>query len=67
MVEKSLLVTGLCGTCFSGICCVTPLAVIGLTSLGLSAWVGWLDYILIPAFVCFAALTVYAFWRRRRA
>ena len=65
MTEKSLLYTGLCGTAFTGICCITPLAVIGFTAFGLSAWVGWLDTILLPAFAGFAALTAYAFWRLR--
>ena len=67
MVEKSLLYTGLCGTAFTGICCVTPIAVIALSTLGFSAWVGWLDYVLLPAFAGFAALTAYAFWSRRKA
>ena len=67
MAEKSLLYTGLCGTAFTGICCVTPAAVIGLSTLGLSAWIGWLDYILLPSFAGFAMLTAYAFWRRRKA
>lgn len=67
MVEKSLLYTGLCGTALTGICCVTPVAVIGLSALGFSAVVGWLDYVLLPSFAGFAALTAYAFWRQRTA
>lgn len=67
MTGKSLLYTGVCGTCVSGLCCVTPLAVIALTTLGFSAWVGWLDYILLPSFAGFAMLTVYAIWRLRTA
>jgi len=37
MTDKSLLYTGLCGTLLTGICCVTPIAVIALAALGFSA------------------------------
>lgn len=32
---------------------------------GLSAVLGWTDYVLLPALVFFIALTVYAVWRRQ--
>ena len=41
----------------------TPLSIV---ALGLSAWLGWLDYVLLPALAFFVALTVYAVWRRQR-
>jgi len=37
-----------------------------LGAVGLSAWLGWLDYVLLPALAFFVALTVYAVWRRQR-
>ncbi|MCB1733349.1 MAG: mercury resistance system transport protein MerF, partial [Halieaceae bacterium] len=40
--------------------------VVLLGALGLSAWLGWLDYVLLPALAFFVALTVYAVWRRQR-
>ena len=38
-----------------------------LGALGLSAWVGGLDYVLLPALAIFLGLTVYGLWRRNRA
>jgi mercuric ion transport protein len=38
-----------------------------LGALGLSAWLAWLDYVLLPALVLFLGLTAYALVRRRRA
>jgi len=34
--------------------------------VGLSAALGWLDYVLLPTLALFIALTVYAVWRRQR-
>ena len=61
-----MLKTGITGSVIAAICCATPVLVIALGVLGLSAWVGWLDYVLIPALVVFVGITIYA-WRRRRA
>jgi len=40
--------------------------VVLLGAVGLSAVLGWLDYVLLPAFAFFAALTLCAVWRRQR-
>ncbi len=56
------MTTGIVGTLVSALCCFTPLAVSLLGAMGLAAWVGWLDLILIPALVFFIALTAYAFF-----
>ena len=61
-----MLKTGITGSVIAAICCATPVLVIALGVVGLSAWVGWLDYVLIPALVIFIGITIYA-WRRRRA
>lgn len=66
MDNRTLLKTGITGSVIAAICCATPVLVIALGVLGLSAWVGWLDYVLIPALVIFVGITIYA-WRRRRA
>ena len=34
-------------------------------AVGLSAILGWTDYVLLPALVFFIALPVYAVWRRQ--
>lgn len=67
MNRDKLFTTGVIGTAVAAVCCFTPLLVIALGALGLSAWLGWLDYILIPALLSFAALTGYAWVARRNA
>jgi mercuric ion transport protein len=63
--NRTLLRTGLVGTGVAALCCVTPVLVVLLGVVGLSAWVGWLDYALIPALVVFLGITIYALKRRR--
>lgn len=66
MKNASLLRTGVTGSVVTAVCCFTPLLVWGLPAVGLAAWLGWIDYALLPALAGFLALTGYAFWRRRR-
>ncbi|MCA9506703.1 MAG: mercury resistance system transport protein MerF, partial [Myxococcales bacterium] len=40
--------------------------VVLLGAVGLSAWLGWLDYVLLPALAFLIGLTIYAVWRRQR-
>lgn len=54
------------GTAVAALCCFTPVLVVLLGALGVSAWVGWLDFVLFPALVFFAGLTVYALVTRAR-
>lgn len=65
MDNRTLLKTGITGSVIAAICCATPVLVIALGVLGLSAWVGWLDTLLIPALVIFVGITIYALYRRR--
>ncbi len=67
MKEKTLLRTGVVGSVVAVLCCFTPVLVIGLGAVGLSAWLGWLDYVLFPALAGFLGLTAYALVRRRAA
>jgi len=67
MKDATLLKTGIIGTVITAICCFTPVLVVLLGVVGLSAWLGWLDYILFPALAIFIAMTAYAVWRRRLA
>ncbi len=46
--NKSLLKTGVIGTIIAALCCFTPILVILFGALGLSALVGYLDYVLFP-------------------
>lgn len=65
MDNRTLLKTGVAGSVVAALCCATPILVILFGVLGLSAWVGWLDYVLIPALVLFIGITIYALRRRR--
>ncbi len=64
--NRKLIATGIVGTVIAALCCFTPVLVVLLGAVGLSAWLGWLDYVLLSALAFFVALTVYAIWRRQR-
>ncbi|MEQ8398279.1 mercury resistance system transport protein MerF [Thalassobaculum sp.] len=60
----NLLRTGVIGTVIVALCCFTPVLVILLGAVGLSALTGYLDLVLIPALGFFILLTAYALYRR---
>lgn len=66
MKKSTLLKTGIAGTIIAALCCFTPALVILFGAVGLSAWVGHLDAVLLPALVIFIGLTIYALLRRGR-
>ncbi len=66
MNDRNLLRTGIIGSVTAAICCFTPVLVILLGAVGLSAWLGWLDYVLFPALAIFLGLTGYAVYRLKR-
>jgi mercuric ion transport protein len=65
MSDNKLLATGVIGTIIAALCCFTPILVILLSAVGLSAIIGYLDFVLLPALAIFILVTVYALWRRR--
>jgi mercuric ion transport protein len=69
MSDTRLLKTGIAGVGVLAVCCFTPVLVVALGAVGLSAWLGWLDYVLLPALGLFMAIAVLGFvrWRRGRA
>jgi mercuric ion transport protein len=67
MNDKKLIWTGGIGSVIAAICCFTPLLVVMLGAVGLSAWLGWIDYVLFPALALFVGITAYGLWRRQRA
>ena len=67
MTEKGLLRVGIIGTVVAALCCFTPVLAVLLGVVGLSAAIGWLDYVLLPALILFLSLTVCALWGRRSA
>ena len=67
MRDAAVLRTGIIGSVIAALCCFTPILVVLLGAVGLSALVGWLDVVLLPALALFLAITAYALWRRQRA
>ncbi len=65
-MKDKLLLTGVIGTVIAALCCFTPVLVILFGAVGLSALVGYLDYVLFPALVIFVGLTIYAVIRRSK-
>ena len=63
--SRRLLRTGVIGTLIAALCCFTPVLVILLGAVGLSALTGYLDFVLFPALLFFMALTGYALYRKR--
>jgi len=65
--NTKLLGTGVAGALLSMLCCFTPVLVIMLSAVGLTAFVAKLDYVLIPVFIASIALVIFALVRRRRS
>jgi mercuric ion transport protein len=59
-MNKSLLKTGVIGSAIAALCCFTPILVILFGVLGLSALVGYLDYVLFPLLGIFLVVIVVA-------
>jgi mercuric ion transport protein len=65
-VSDKLLKMGVIGTVIAALCCFTPVLVVLFGVVGLSAVVGYLDYVLLPALALFVLITIYAVVRRAR-
>ena len=63
MNDKKVLQYGVIGTIIAALCCFTRVLVVLFGVVGLSALIGYLDYVLLPALVFFVLLTIYALWR----
>ncbi|HCE25243.1 MAG TPA: mercury resistance system transport protein MerF [Hyphomonas sp.] len=63
MQDKNLLKIGMVGTVITALCCFTPLLVILVSAVGLSAILGVLDIVLLPALAIFIGITGYALWK----
>lgn len=60
MDNRKLLKCGIGGSAIAAICCFTALPALVLGAVGLSAWLGWLDYVLLPALALFLGITAWA-------
>jgi len=65
MTNSRLLQVGIIGSVIAALCCFTPVLVVLLGAVGLSALLGVLDYVLLPALAIFVVITVYALWKRK--
>jgi len=63
--DAIIIKTGITGSVVVAVCCFTPVLVVLLGAVGLSAWLGWLDFVLLSALALFLAIVVYGLWRRR--
>ena len=66
MKTSTLLKTGTVGVIISALCCFTPVLVFIFGAVGLAAWVGYLDYVLMPALLFFVGLIIYAVNRKSK-
>jgi len=66
MTANKLLTIGVIGTNVAAVCCFTSVLVIIFGALGLSAWVGGLDAILLPALFVFILIIVFALWKYQK-
>ena len=57
---------GAVGSALVALCCFTPILVLLLGVVGLSALTGYLDSVLLPALAVFIGVTVYAIQRKGR-
>jgi len=67
MTDRSLITAGAIGAILAAICCTTPLLVVGLGSIGLTAWLAKSDYVVKPVLFLGAALLGLGLYRRRTA
>ena len=64
MNKSRLLRVGIIGSAVAALCCFTPLLVVLLGAVGLSAVVGYLDYVLLPSLAIFIGITIYALLKK---
>ncbi len=62
--NKKQMKTGIIGTVVAALCCFTPVLVVLFGAIGLSAWLGWIDYVLFPALFASLGLVAHALYLR---
>lgn len=60
------LILGTIGAALTCLACLTPVAVLALGAIGLGAWTGHLDAVLLTLLAGFVAFVVYRYWNVRR-
>lgn len=66
MNDSALIKTGLVGAVIAAICCATPILVIALGAVGLSALTGYLDYVLLPVLALCVGMIAFGEYKRRQ-
>lgn len=64
--KKGIYAT-LAGTIIVALCCFTPILVVSLGVVGLSAFTSYLDYVLLPALGLLIALTFISYRRWKKS
>lgn len=63
--SKKILKCGCGGFVVAALCCFTPVLVVSMAAVGLSEYVGWLDYVLFPVMVASLGMIVFALaWKK---
>jgi len=62
--NKKQMKTGIIGTVVAALCCFTPVLVVLFGAIGLSAWLGGIDYVLFPALYASMGLVAHALYSR---
>jgi len=65
MMAATLIKTGVAGAFVAAVCCATPILVVAVGAVGLSALTGYLDYVLLLMASCLA-LVGYGLYRHRQ-
>ena len=65
MSDSALIKTGV-GAVVAAICCATPILVIALSAVGLSALTGYLDYVLLPVLALCIGIIAFGVYKRRQ-
>ncbi len=66
MNDTTLIKTGAIGAVVAAICCATPVLVLALGAVGMSALTGYLDYVLLPILALCLGVLGYGLYKRRQ-
>ncbi len=67
MNDSTLIKTGIVGAVIAALCCATPILVIALGALGLSALTGYLDYVLLPVLALCIGMIAFGVYKRQQS
>jgi mercuric ion transport protein len=65
--SKKTFYAAVTGTILVALCCFTPILVIALAAVGMSAFTPYLDYVLLPAMVLMITLTFVSYIRWKKS